>query len=381
MIEIRTLQESDIPGIVRLVERAGFPARSTEGWRWAIFSNPEQGDIPPGLCAVKNGELISMIGLQARTFMIDGKPVKGASGHTFISSPEGRGAGFRVARRALAVPGIAMTYTLNNNALAGRFHKKIGLGAWLGQAGRERLEWPLRPLKMAAGLVPSRVARNEKAYDWLSAREWFKARRFDLAMYSGPSGDVRNLHPNAAEDAVMIDEFGLAVANAEAAAPLRNAETYTYQMTDPDAPGRTALLGSISNGVIQGLAQIVLTKPNAFEPVETVFSDLVLHPAADRPVVLANLISAARSVSRKAGAARLRLPLSCRFSQDDLANAPRALHRVCSYDTAHAHFTENANELERRWRPTGYESDFFFALRIPPATAQAGQRSRKAAQI
>lgn len=371
MIEIRPLQESDLPGIVSLVERAGFPARSAEGWHWALFQNPEQGDLPAGFCAVRNGELVSMIGLQARTFQVKGAPMSAICGHTFISSPEGRGAGFRIARRALALPGLKAIYSLNNNAAAGAFHKRIGLGAWLGDSARERLEWPVRPMTMAAGLVLSRLARKEAVYDWLSRREWLGAPRSSLAGHKLDRRDVRSLDPADIGDSALIDQFGRAVTETEGAAPLRTAAAYRFQMSDPDAPGRSALLASISDGRIDGLCQLVLSKPNTFEPVELVIADLALRPGAERADVFASLVDAAHELARKTGAARFRLPFSSRFSEQDLAKARRPLRRKSRYDSAHAMFRDEGEALARDWHPTGFESDFHFALRtVPSARAE-----------
>lgn len=377
MTKIRTLEEADLPGVVSLVQRAGFPHRSAEGWRWALFGNPEQGDLPAGLCAVRGGELVSMIGLQARTFLVDGKQVQAVSGHTFISAPEGRGAGFRLARRALALPGLTAIYSLNNNALAGMFHKRIGLGAWLGPDGRERFEWPVRPLTMTIGLVLSRLARHEPFYDRLSRRERFAQPNRRLEDHDACDDRVRMLDPSDSGDAALIDSFGHAAAKAERASPLRTADIYRFQMADPDAPGRTALLAAFSGDRIDGLCQLILSKPNAFEPLELVATDLVLHPEADRAASLSALVRSARTLARRSGAARLRLPFTARFSKDDFADAPRPIRRQSRYDSAHGFFASGGHALQEHWVPTGYESDFFFALRIPPSAHARGAGSER----
>ncbi|WP_084397825.1 GNAT family N-acetyltransferase [Henriciella aquimarina] len=371
MITIRTLKPEDMKGLMSLVAEAGFPARSAEGWRWALFGNPDQGEIAPGLVAERDRRMLAVIGLQTRSFMVNGKPERAINGHTFIASHDGRGAGFALARRALATEGISAVYSLNNNAMAGRLHKKLGLTAWLGQGGRARLEWPVHSVTMAAGVALTRAARKEAIYDWFARREWFARAPRSLERFLPASGPVCALHPDEASDAERLNEFNETASHAHRAAPVRRADVYAWQMADPDAPGRIALLGLPGRNGLDGLMQLAITKPNTFEPADLEIIDLDVRPGADQARVVPELIKAALAVTRRARLSRLRLPFSDRFEPICFQGTGLRFTRMQSHDIAHAAFADPDGTLARYWVPTGFEGDLFFALRLVPPSAHA----------
>lgn len=378
MISIRTVRPADVGAIAKLVKDAGFPVRSAEGWHWALFENPGQDDIPAGLVAERRGHLVALIGLQARHFHVNGRALTAICGHTFISGPDGRGAGFALARRALQSHGGAAIYTLNNNAVAGDFHKRIGLSAWLGKRGRERIEWPVHSVTMAAGHVMTRLARDEFVYDWLSKREMFGGAPISLEHALPGRGKVLALNPGRKGDGGLIEDFNRAVRMGSRAVPDRSASIYAYQMSDPDAPGRIALLGIEGSDGLDGLVQLAITKPNTFEPAELEIIDLAVRPGIDPALILPSLINAARQVARKARLSRVKLPFSARFEDVCYSGTGLRFVRQSNYDPAHAVFEPEAAALQQDWAPSGFAGDLFFALRVPPASTRT--KIRPAAQ-
>lgn len=366
MTEYRDLRPEDIPQITALVKAAGFPRRSEAGWHWAFFENPEQADLPAGYGAFRDGQLVSMIGLQARRFHFGRSSVLAASGHTFISSKSGKGAGFRLAKMALSDDRYAAIYTLNNNALASRLHKRLGLQPWLGAPARKMMEWPVHSVTFAAGRALSRIARNPNAYRRLTSREWFQSgpRALDRAVTLPPS--VVRLDPSRGRDTELINRFDRALHTSHYVAPVRAAEVYAYQMNDPDAPGRAALFGFIENDSLAGLMQAVVAKPNAFEPAELQIIDLKHLPDRDGARIIPPLILTARSMAHRHRLSRIRLPLSDRFEPVCFQGTGLRYERALSYDAAHAKFARSMEQLQARWVPTGFEGDFFFALRTLP---------------
>ncbi|MEE2878964.1 MAG: hypothetical protein VX593_08165 [Pseudomonadota bacterium] len=374
MISIRTIRPGDVNAVAKLVKDAGFPVRSAEGWKWAFFDNPDQGDIPAGLVAERRGRLVAVIGLQARQFTAHGRDLTAICGHTFISGIDGRGAGFALARRALQSHGGAAIYTLNNNALAGDFHKRIGLSAWLGPRGRERIEWPIHSVTMAAGHVMTRLARNEDIYDWLSKRELFRGGPSTLEKALPMRGKVLALNPVRQGDAGLIDDLNAACRMGYRAVPNRAASVYGYQMADPDAPGRIALLGLEGRNGLDGMIQLAITKPNAYEPAELEVIDLAVRPSMDPAIAVPMLINASKSVARNARLSRLKMPFSARFESVCYAGTGLRFARTMPYDLAHAAFLPEGAALQQDWSPSGFAGDLFFALRVPPASTRSKVR-------
>ncbi|MGB3624196.1 MAG: GNAT family N-acetyltransferase [Henriciella sp.] len=375
MTDHRELRPGDIPEIVAHVREAGFPQRSEAGWRWALFDNPEQDGLPAGHGAFKDGRLVSMLGLQTRRFHFGGSTIVAASGHTFISSEPSRGAGLILARKVLADERYAAIYTLNNNARSSRFYERLGLSPWLGPHARKWMEWPVHSVTRAAGLALSRLARHDGLYKQLSGREWFQSGPRALGRMPGMSGPVVRLTPSRAEDAKLIDAFDRAVHSAHSIAPVRTADVYAYQMNDPDAPGRTALFGLMREDRLEGLMQVVMSKPNAFEPTELQIIDLKHLPGCDGALIIPPLVQAARQLARRHRLSRVRLPLSDRFEPVCFEGTGLRYERAAKHDAAHAIFAKGVEQLERRWVPTGFEGDFFFALRILPERRRHRVRS------
>ncbi|RIJ21375.1 GNAT family N-acetyltransferase [Henriciella barbarensis] len=355
---------------MELVEKVDFPWRSQAGWHWALFENPQQGDIPAGFVAERDGRVVAMVGLQARDFILDGTPVKAATGHTFIAGQEGRGSGPRLARRALTYPGLAAVYSLNNNASSAGLYKKLGMKAWRGETARSRLEWPVRPLSMGVGVAFSRLARSDRMYDALSAREWFKVRHTPLADHARQNlqgGDW--LDPANPDHAHAVADFDFELRSTRQAVPVRSALFYAYQLSDPDAPGRSVVLTTRNGSKISGLMLAILSKPNAYEPAGLDIVDLEVAPGAPRAATIGRLMRSARKIARASGVARLRLIFSDRFATAELKGSGLRLHRRFSYDPAHALFADENGKLAESWIPTGYEGDFHFALRVAPQRA------------
>lgn len=353
-----------------LVAKVDFPWRSEAGWHWALFENPQQGEIPAGFVAEREGSVVAMVGLQARDFILDGTPVKAATGHTFIAGPEGRGSGPRLARRVLTYPGLAAVYSLNNNASSAGLYKKLGMTAWKGESARHRLEWPVKPLAMGVGLTFSRLARSDRMYDALSAREWFAARHAPLADYARQTLQAGGwFDPANPDDARALDAFDAELRTSRQAVPVRNAAFYAYLSSDPDAPGRSVILTDRDGTKISGLMLAILSKPNAYEPAGLDIVDLEFASDALRAATMARLMRAARKVAKASGAARLRLIFSDRFTAGELKGTGLRLHRRFSYDPAHAQFAEQSGKFAAAWAPTGYEGDFHFALRVAPQRA------------
>ena len=371
MTTYRELVPSDVQGVVDLANACGFPPRSREGWHWALFENPEQGDLPCGYVAERDGTIIAMIGTQARSFHYGNQRILAASGHTFISSKAGRGSGFTLARKTLANDRFAAIYSLNNNEVAGRFYKRMGLTSWLGPNGRKRLEWPVRPVTMAIGMALSRLARRQCVYVRLSGNEKHAGSARSLTRLQNlPSGIVW-LNPSGARDADMIRAFDKGLARAHPIAPVRSPEVYAYQQRDPDAPGRSALLALVAEDAIESLMQVIITKPNAFEPAELHIIDLEILPGCDGARVIPPLIRTARSLARQHRLSRVKLPYSDRFEEVCFDGTGVRIRRQLSYDCAHGRFAKGVEELEKRWVPTGHEGDFFFALRVTPDRRKA----------
>lgn len=375
MSQFRQLRPDDIPAITALVRDVSFPQRSEAGWHWAFFENPEQDDLPAGYGAFRDGRLVSMIGLQTRRYHFGRSTIVAASGHTFISSRAGRGAGFRLAKMTLSDDRYAAVYTLNANAPAGRFYKRMGLKPWLGHRARKTMEWPIHSVTFAAGRALSMVARTEGGYRRLTAREWFCSgpRALDRGVKNDPS--IVRLDPARPDHADLISRFDRALHTSHYIAPVRSADVYAYQTNDPDAPDRTALFGFVEDDRLVGLMQAVMTKPNSFEPAELQIIDLAHLPDRDGARIIPPLIRTARSLAYRHRLSRIRLHLSDRFEPVCFhATGPR-YERTLAYDAAHATFAKGMEQLQARWSPTGFEGDFFFALRTLPERRKRAETS------
>ncbi|MEQ9316192.1 MAG: hypothetical protein RLN72_10080, partial [Henriciella sp.] len=340
-----------------------------------VLRKPGQADLPAGFGAFRDGQLVSMIGLQARRFHFGRSTVLAASGHSFISGKAGRGAGFRLAKMALSDERYAAVYTLNNNALASRFYKRMGLQPWLGPRARKTMEWPVHSVTFAAGRALSLFARTENGYSSLAAREWFRSgpRALDRGIRNEP--EIVRLDPTRPDHADLIERFDRALHASHYIAPLRSADVYAYQMKDPDAPNRSALFGFIEDDRLVGLMQAVMTKPNSFEPAELQIIDLAHLPDRDGARIIPPLIRTARRLAYQHRLSRIRLHLSDRFEPVCFHGTGFRYERTLGYDAAHASFAKGMEQLQARWVPTGFEGDFFFALRTIPERRKRPHKS------
>ncbi|MFC4724221.1 hypothetical protein AB6B38_06170 [Glycocaulis abyssi] len=349
-VTIRQVHEADLPAIVPLVDSCGFPARSLEGWRWVLFGNPQQGDIAPGWVAESGGRVSGFLGNFVNRYRCGTESYVIATGHTVVTdrAQTGRLAGLKLIRHGLAQPDVDAFVTLNNNALSAPLLARVGAKAWLGQRGREWAEWVFRPDRIVLAALPGR--ENTERFDCGAGFA------FDI---SGRRGDAV-FEPL---DTVSDEELA-ALAPAGHMSREISQVSLRYRAADPDRRGGMEYVVARLEGRALAVAALLLTKaaPGRLDHAEVV--DWAASPCADGVRAQSALLRHLVSVSRRAGASRMRLHFPAHLPEGVLKGVRPHLRRVHSHDPCH---TKTRHAGLTSWRPGPGDADYFFAFRIPPA--------------
>ena len=353
--QIRDVRPEDIPDIARLVVRYGFPVRSVDGWRWVLFENPDQGDIPPGWVYEAEGRVAGFLGNFVMRYADGGEELAIATGHTMVSDLEGaqRSVGLKLVRHGVAQPGVGGFITLNNNAISGAVLRRAGGTPWLGAAGREWAEWVLRPDRILLSRLPS-FRRGEECYER------------DFTLQTDGRCEMRGVTLLPLDE--ITDEDIAALSGQATLARKVSLDNLRYRLADPDRLGGTGYRAAAMDGEVLALAGFVLTKPapNRLEHLEIV--DWLARDCERGRICQRVLLEHVITLARKAGIARVRLHFPRKMPAGVLSASGPYVMRHHGHDPCHGHFTHAALT---GWQPGPGDADYFFALRIPPRLSRS----------
>lgn len=359
---IRQVTGSDLPRLARLVAACGFPERSAEGWRWVLFCNPAQGDIPPGwVFEGAGGELAGFLGNYVITYRQGGRRFRFAVGHTAVSDLDGpkRHAGLRLLRHGVKQAGVDAYVTLNNNALSAPIFPRLGASAWLGAEGREWIEWPTGLPRILSARLARLVLRGDaKAERFRHAADPGFDRPTDLG------GGIEAVPVTAQTDALVLDlARGLASEQDRIVREI-TPDLLAHRRADPDRAGGVWQVIVTVDGQPVLLAGLLVTKPSAqgLEHIEIADWLACAGEAGDRAqaALLRHVVSAAR----RAGIAKVRMHFPGLTGARLRAGTGLRTRRRLGHDPCHGIF--HAGAVAESWRAGPGDADYFFSARIPP---------------
>lgn len=357
---VRPAEPRDIPAIIDMIAHCGFPARSAQGWAWALFGNPDQGALPAGYVARDASDTASAFLASLALRLKRGSEQRIAVlGHTFITGANGRGQGLAVLNALLSEDRKDCELSMSNNPISSDLFHRLNLPHAKDEAAQLTLDWPIRSLRHAAGRALNFAARRETAYRLLSRREWFTGASAQLV---SPQG----LDPERPEDEGRL---GGAIEAIEASHEpsgrwhvARSIAGFRWRLGDPDAPGRSLLLADPSGALLL----VTLTKPNPHEPMIAQVSDLDCVSGEAGQDMLCGLLAEACRAAREAGAALLRLSMPLGFDVSRAGSIGPYRLRRSAY---HRCFLRSRGDLDIVLRL--YMSDLVLALRTPQGRFQA----------
>lgn len=347
---IREVTQADLPDIVRLATSCGFPARTTEGWRWVLFGNPQQGAIAPGWVHEGPDGITGFLGNFVNRYRCGPAQYVVATGHTVVTdrSVKGQQAGIRLIRHGVAQPHVDAFVTLNNNALSAPLLPRVGARPWLGHQGREWVEWILRPSRVLRALLPA--AGPAERFDC--------HRGFSFAVEARRGGITFATLESVCDDELeAITPEGVPVRQIDVA-------SLRYRLADPDRRAGSSYVVARMGGRALALASILLTKPSPERLDHAEIADWVASPCAGGVKAQKALLRHLAVIARRAGASRLRLHFPSIVPAGVLQAAGPHLRRRHRHDPCHALVR---NDALASWQPGPGDADYFFAFRIPPA--------------
>ena len=110
MAELRPARREDLGEVVHLLQThllgGRLPGDDASFLRDTLFDAPWNAPDAPSLVAEEDGQLVGFIGLQPRTLLLDGRPVRGACCSHLVVAPDARssGVGAALLKAALAGP-------------------------------------------------------------------------------------------------------------------------------------------------------------------------------------------------------------------------------------------------------------------------------------
>lgn len=371
-MKLRTVAQSDFPGVQALHRQVGWPERSLAGWWW-LFDNPARRALgaPAGwVIEGENGEMLAHVGNMIQRFRFGNRDLYGATGFSIIVSPAAKGASRSLIRTLLEQKGVFAAYTLNANALSQPIYALFGMQAWPPSTHALKLNWPValvplavsRILKLALRIAPGPVSRMGEQ---LMNDRLGRVPRLSLPEGVEMLSDLGDRSPYAA--------FWNRLASGSRILADRSPAVLRWRLADPDQTVPPLMLSFNRNGEIIGYAMATLAKTNILEPPVLEILDLqALDDCADAiPALMKALIDAALPM----GAAKVRLQMVSPDLLDRLGIFTAKARHEGGWGHCHVQFAADAPDASL-WSPTPWDGDYGICLR--PIPVGEGVRSRTA---
>ena len=368
MIEI--VHADHIEAIVELNTLCGFPSRSVEGWKWALFGNPEQGDEPVGYVAVKQDRVIGFAGTQRRILSRGEETMRLNVGHTLLTHLKSPGCGIKLARHALKHGGADITATLNNNELSAPLYPRIGMPAWLGDAGRHYAECRIDTSSILSAALRRRLYQNDTREKFEQRPEFFHASAKTLV----PDFDILGfewMDPFNDQHAELLDRFSSDMQAGTLFQTDRSAKVWRYRMSDPDYPNTSRLLATLARGRIEAMMCVSISKEHKFNPPILEIEDFAIRP--DLVIDPHALLDVAAEIAKRSGLAKARLRYTRGLTEPGMEERRGWVLRHKDFSCCHGF--ESRPGLLQDWAVGPMDGDFFFALRRPPQSAHVNRMS------
>jgi hypothetical protein len=356
------VERTHLQGIAELNRLCGFPERSAEGWGWALFDNPEQGEEPAGYVYVRNGEVCAFLGTQRRVLRRRGGSVTMLAGHTMITNLKAPGIGLKMMKHVIRHHGTDAISTLNNNALAAPLYPRVGMSAWLGGNAKYIAECQIDWFALGLSSVLRRALKNQSREAFDRSREYFCRRNRKLCVPDTLNGLIR-IDPENPVHAEQINDFNTAMQSGDQFQSDRSAEVWRYRLRDPDFKASGQLYGSFGQGRLEAMLALSVSKDNKYSPATLEVEDIAILPGADKK--FSELLKASESFARTAGLARVRLHYTRGVTEPHLFRQKGWVLRHKAYDCCHA--VSKVEDFLESWAVGPMGGDFFFALRRIPA--------------
>lgn len=362
---VEAVRREHIDAIADIASICGFPERSPAAWRWILFGNPDQGDLPSGFVACDaQGRPEAFLGSLIMRLRRGDREKTLVCGHTFISARPGAGCGRELMSALFQQFHPIPVATLNNNARSAPVLQRVGYRPWADRRAQGTITWPLRRRLHQAGRALSYLGRRETIYRLLACREWFS----NPVQWRADAAPRLLIDPRQTDDLIALHGALKALrasCDGRHWSVSRSLEGYLWRLADPDAPGRTGIFLHPQGH----LAMVTLTKLNRHEPALAQITDLAFLPQPDWKHGALELMQAIHGAARQAGAAALRLSPVLDFPMD-LASAIGPHHvSLAQHDSCHLYCFPEGLQADLVC-PSLAAGDQFFALRTIPGKSR-----------
>ncbi|MBB36670.1 MAG: hypothetical protein CME88_10345 [Hirschia sp.] len=363
---IRRVEETDYAALTRLQDAVWFPLRSENSWHWLINQNPDQGDYPGGYVyqSPDTGEILGFIGVTRLGFKRAGEDLFANTGHTMIALPDATGAGFRLAATMIRKTEGFAAFTLNNNAMAARVHSALRAKPIHETTSNQSASWITNRMQFYRAGIGRRIHSATKyKLARLTGERMNKWR--DLPEDFSTQPNVQRVKDPMKKDDAR-EEFAHRLAAEDFITVRRDHTRLSWRLSDPELKAPHLMWSFDRGNGVEGWLIAMITKESEISAPALTIVDLISLSASTNDV-LPSLVRTAIDAARAMRMTRLNLP---HFSPET-ERALNPLLESARIRTSHMHSYVKAidlshDELEKSWRHTPWDGDYFFALRQPP---------------
>ena len=302
---LRPATLADVESVAGLLREVAFKPRSEAGWRWLFQENPALRDRNPqpemGWVLEGDGAIDGYVGNVHLDYVLDGKPLRVATDHSYYVRPNVRAESTRLISAFFRQPGVDLFVNTTANEMSAAVYVLFKALAPEDPSFSESLFWVADDRTALRGTLTKRgVSKPLAAAIATASAPFSRLTRAVIGFAKPPRPAARDevIEFAPGELDARFDRLWPHIAAAPGLRVRRDAATLRWYLSDPDAGCNPTVFATADAEGLTGYCAVAEQCPPGSDRKQVCVLDFVLRPGAEHAAqsLLPRVVKHAREV-------------------------------------------------------------------------------------